>query len=133
MNEKRKNILEDVNVCGGAARGVSDHYLVEAKIRMKGFRKRDGEEVIAKSVMMVSELQKQEVRKAFLILIVNEFDRIRNTRVLSVEEEWQLFKSTVMPCAARVHWYKSIERKKRGSARWDEEIKEMVRDKKRFI
>ena len=60
-----------------------------------------------------SELEKEEVREAFVILIVNEWDIIRNTRVLSVEEEWEMFKSTVMTCAARGCGYKSIGRKKR--------------------
>ena len=41
--------------------------------------------------------------------------------------------STVMTCAARVCGYKSIGRKKRGSAWWDEEIKEMVREKRRLF
>ena len=39
-----------------------------------------------------------------------------------------MFKSTVMTCAARVSGYKSIGRKKRGSAWRDEEITEMVRE-----
>ena len=59
------------------------------------------------------ELEKEEVRDAFVILIVNEWDRTRNTRVLSVEEVWEMFKSTVMTCAARVCRYKGIGRKKR--------------------
>ena len=71
------------------AAGMSDHYLVEAKVRMKGFRKREREEeeITAKRVMRVSELEKEEVRETFVILIVSEWDTIRNTRVLSVEEE----------------------------------------------
>ena len=133
MDEKSKNLLEDVNVYRGAAGGMSDHYLVEAKVRMKGFWKREREEVTAKRVVRVSELEKEEVREVFVILIVNEWDRIRNTRVLSVEEEWEMFKSTVMTCAARVCGYKSIGRKKRESAWWDEEIKEMVREKRRLF
>ena len=63
--------------------------------------------------MRVSELEKEEVRRAFVILIVIEWDRNRNTRVLSVEEMWEMFKSTVMTCAARVCGYKSIGRKKK--------------------
>ena len=55
------------------------------------------------------------MREVFVILIVNEWDRIRNARVLSVEEEWEMFRSTVMTCAARVCGYKSIGRKKRRS------------------
>ena len=73
VDEKSKNLLKDVNVYGGAAGGMSDHHLAEAKIRMKGFRKREREEVTAKRVVRVSELEKKEVREAFVILIVNEW------------------------------------------------------------
>ena len=52
---------------------------------------------------------------------------------MSVEEEWEVFKRTVMSCAARVCGYKSVGRKSRGSAWWDEEIKEMVREKRRLF
>ena len=48
----------------------------------------------------MSELEKEEVREAFAILTVNEWNRIRNTRILSAEEEWEMFKSAVMTCAA---------------------------------
>ena len=44
-----------------------------------------------------------------------------------------MFKSTVMTCVARVCGHKSIGRKKRGSAWWHEEIKEMVREKRRLF
>ena len=81
VDEKRKNLLENVNVCRGAAGGMSDHYLVEAKVRMKGSRKRERGEVTAKRVVRVSELEKEEVRKAFVILIVNKRDRIKDKRV----------------------------------------------------
>ena len=44
-----------------------------------------------------------------------------------------MFKSTLRTCAARVCGYKSIGRKKIGSAWWDEEIKEMVREKRKLF
>ena len=114
--KKVRTSLEDVKVYRGAAGGMSDHYLVEAKVLMKGLRKREREEAITKRVMRVSELEKEEMRKALVILIVNECDRITNTKALSVEKDWGMFKSTEMTCAAWVCGYKSIGRKKRGSA-----------------
>ena len=73
-----KNLLEDVNVYRDAAGGMSDHYLVEAKVRLKGFQKREREKVSVKIIVRVSELEKEKVKEAFVILIVNEHDRIRN-------------------------------------------------------
>ena len=94
---------------------------------------REREEATTKRVVRVSELEKEEVREASVILIVNEWDKIRNIREFSVEEELEMLKSTVMTCAARVCGYKSIGRKKRGSAWWDTEIKEMMREKGRLF
>ena len=62
--------MEDVNVYRGVAGGMSDHYLLEAKVRMKGFQKREREEVTAKRVVRKSELQKEEMREVFVTLIV---------------------------------------------------------------
>ena len=72
VDEKSKKLLEDVNVYRGAAGGMSDHYLVEAKVRMKGFWKKEREEIAAKIVVRVSELDKEEVREDFIMLMVNE-------------------------------------------------------------
>ena len=97
---------------------MSDHSPVEANIRMKGFWKREREEATAKRDVRVNELEKKEVREAFVMLIVNEWDRIRDTRLLSVEEEWTMFKSIVMICAARACGYKNIGWEKEGVLGW---------------
>ena len=76
-DEKSKNLMEYMNVYRGAAGGMSDHYFVEAKVRVKGFWKREREEVTAKRI--ASELEKEEVREALVILIGNEWDWIRDT------------------------------------------------------
>ena len=83
--------MEEANIYRGAAGGMSDHYLVKAKVRTKGFWKTK-REVTAKRAVRVSELEKEEESEAFVILIVNEWDKIRDTRDLSVEEEWEMFK-----------------------------------------
>ena len=118
-----------MNVYRSEAGGMSDHYLLEEKVGRKGFWKREKQEVTTKRDVRVSELEKEKVREAFVILIVNEWDVIRNTKALNVEEEWEMFKNIAMTCAARVCVYKSRGRKKRGGASWDEEIKEIVREK----
>ena len=41
MDETTKRSLEDVNVFRGAAGGMSDHYLVEARVIMRGGFRRD--------------------------------------------------------------------------------------------
>ena len=133
VDEKSKKLLEDVNVYRGAAKGMSDHYLVEAKVRMRGFCKGGRERVAYKRVVKVSELEKVEVREEFKRLLRNEWERVRNARILSVEEEWELFKSAILRCAATVCGYKSIGRKRKGSAWWDDEVRTLVKEKRKLF
>ena len=133
VDERCKRFLEDVNVYRGAARGMSDHYLVEAKVKMEGYFRRGREDEVRKRVIKVRELEKEEVREEFKRLILNEWERVRNTAVLSVEEEWREFKSIVLRCAATVCGYKVLGRKCKGSAWWDDEVKELVKEKRRLF
>ena len=87
LDERSKGSLEDVNVSRGAAGGMSDHYLVEAKLRMRGGFRRDRVEVVNQKFVKVSEFEKVEVREAFERLIVSEWERVKDSRLLSVEEE----------------------------------------------
>merc|ERR1712002_999017 len=75
VDERNRRLLEDVNVFRGAAGGMSDHYLVKAKVRMKKCFRRDREEVIYQRVVKVSEFEKVEVREAFQRLIVSEWEK----------------------------------------------------------
>ena len=100
--EKSKRFLEDVNVYRGAAGGMSDHYLVEAKVRMRRCFMRGRGEAVSKRVIKVSEFEKSEVREAFQRLLLSEWERVRTTRLLDVEKEWEFFKSTIIRCAASV-------------------------------
>ena len=133
VDERSKRSLEEVNVFWGAAGGMSDHYLVKAKVRMKGSFRRDRGEVVNQRVVKVSEFEKVEVREDFERLIVSEWERVKDGRLLSVEEEWELFKSTVLRCAAVVCGYKNVGRKKKKSAWSDEEVKGLVKEKRRLF
>ena len=133
VDERNKRSLEDVNVYRGAAGGMSDHYLVEAKVKLGGCVGRDRRGEVYQRVVKVSEFEKMEEREAFQRLIVSEWERVKDSRVLDVEEEWELFKSTVMRCAGVVCGYKCVGRKKKGSAWWDEEVKGLVKEKRRLF
>ena len=61
----------------------------------------------------MNEFDKEEVGEVFVILIVNEWDRIRNTRVFKCRRRVGNFKVTVMTCAARVCVHKSIGKEKK--------------------
>ena len=84
VDERTKRSLEDVNVFRGAAGGMSDHYLIEAKVRIRGGFRRDRGEAVNQRVVKVSEFEKVEVREAFERLIVSEWERVKDSRLLSV-------------------------------------------------
>ena len=92
VDERSKRSLEDVNVFRGAAGGMSHHYLVEAKVRMRGGFRRDRGEAVNQSCESVW-IEEVEVREASERLILSECERVRDSRLLSVEEEWE-FKRT---------------------------------------
>ncbi|MEL7302024.1 MAG: reverse transcriptase family protein, partial [Pseudomonadota bacterium] len=73
------------------------------------------------------------VREAFRGILSEEWGKIRNSRLLSVAEEWKTFKETVMMVAARVCGYKRVGRKSKRSAWWDDEMKVLVKDKRRLF
>ena len=58
--KNNKDFLEDENAYRCAAEGMGDHYLLEAKVRMKAFWRSEREEVTAKRVVRVSELEKEK-------------------------------------------------------------------------
>ena len=132
VDERNKRFLEDVNVFRGAAGGISDHYLVEAKVRVRGNVRRERREVVCKKVIKVRELEKEQPRRDFQLGMSNEWERVKGCRVRSVEEEWELFKNAVLSEATRVCGHTNVGRKKVGSVWWDEEVKEIVREKKKL-
>ena len=133
IESKYKNRLKDVSVFRGAAGGMSDHYLVEAKMRVEGYRDDERRMLNVKKVVKVSELEKEEVKEVFKGILAEEWAKVRNARLMSVEEEWKIFKETVLRVAARVCGYRSVGRKNKRSAWWDHEMKELVKDKRRMF
>ena len=61
-----------MSVRRGVAGGMSDHYLVEAKVRMDGYSEVQKRLVEDKKVVKVSELEKEEVREAFQEMLVQK-------------------------------------------------------------
>ena len=133
IESKYKSCLKDVSVRRGAAGGMSDHYLVEAKVRVNGYSLEQRKVSRDKKIVKVSELEKEEVREAFKEMLAEEWEKVRNSRLLSVEEEWKTFKECVMTVAARVCGYKRVGRKSKSSEWWDDEIKGLVKDKRKFF
>ena len=87
VDERSKSLLKDVSVRRGAASGMSDHYLVEARIKMIGSFRRERKELARSRIVKVSEFEKVEVRERFAQLLVDEWEKVKNARVIGAEEE----------------------------------------------
>ena len=133
VDKQMKKRLLDVTVYRGAAGGMSDHYLVEAKVVVKGYDSRESREAENRRIVRVSELEKEAVRERYKCMIGAAWASVENTRIENVEEEWDKFKSCVMTCAENTCGYKRVGRMNKRSAWWDDEMREMVKEKRRLF
>ena len=106
---------------------------MEAKIRMRDCVRRIKAEPMGQRVIKVSKLEKTEVRKKYKRQIEMEWERVKENRVTSIEEEWKILKTNVLKCAAVVCGNKRLGKKRERSAWWDEEIKDLVKEKRRLF
>jgi len=123
--------LLDVHVLRGEACGMSDHYLVEGRVKVccKSWRRNERKQERNK-VVKVSELQKERKMDEFQEKIMRRFECTEVN--VSVEEEWKNFKSAVLESAREVCGMRVVGRKARkGSEWWNDVVKEAVEKKKR--
>ena len=132
IEESMKNRLIDVTVRRGVAGGISDHFLVECKVKRCARKKYVNRGECAREIVKVSEFEKKEVRDAFRMLIEVEWLRVKDTRLLGVTDEWEKFKSLTLKSAGEVCGYKRIGRKGKKSEWWDDEMRELIEDKRRL-
>ena len=65
-------------------------------------------------------------------MIEAEWLSVKNARLLSVEDEWEKFKSFILRSAGEICGYKRIGRRGKKSEWWDDEMRELVKDKRRL-
>ena len=123
--------LLDVNVLRGEAGGMSDHYLVEAKmrfdVRVSRGRMRGG----AREVVKVSELNKREKEREYQERLQMEWNRVKDGERVGVEEEWAMFNGSVMKCAREVCGMRRVGGgRRKGSEWWNDEVSEAVAAKR---
>ena len=131
IGRDQRGRLLDVNVLRGATGPEFDHYLVEGKLKVRGFyRAREGARE-GKKIIKVSELRKEEKQKEFQDKIREKWEAVRGVEIGSVEEEWQLFKKAVLEAGEGVCGTRMLGRKNRrkGSEWWCEEIRALIENK----
>ena len=123
--------LKDVHVFRGEAGGISDHFLVEAKLEVaKGWRNKRGGS--RREVVKVEELNKAGKEQEYQERLKIEYERVRERENGGVEEEWKMFRDTLLSTASDVCGKKKVGGYvRKGSEWWDEEVKIVVEEKRR--
>ena len=124
--------LLDVHVYRGEAGGMSDHYLVQGRLKVAGGRGRGGAGGREREVLKLSELDNIEKLAEYREKLAEEWERVKGRERGGVETEWSLFKEGVIRCAKEVCGMRKIGgRRRRGSEWWNEEMNQVVAEKRR--
>ena len=107
--------LLDVHVFRGEAGGMSDHYLVQGKLKVAGVRGRGGAGGREREVLKLSELENVEKLAEYREKLVEEWERVKGREKAGVETEWSLFKEGVLRCAKEVCGMRKIVGRRRVS------------------
>ena len=123
--------LKDVHVWRGEAAGVSDHFLVEAKVEVaKDWRCRKGG--CKREVVKVEELEKKEKEREYQEKVRVEYEKVRELEVGSVEGEWTAFRDGVLRSASDVCGRRRVGGyMRKGSEWWNDEVRKVVGEKRK--
>src|ERR1700755_3177614 len=128
--EWRSRLL-DVNVLRGAAMGISDHYLVVAKIKVKGGWEKVGGRGRAVEIVRGERLEDEEKRSEYTRGIREKWEEVGGSEGEGGEKEWSKLKGALVEVARRVCGVKKLGNgRRKGSEWWNEEMENMIKRKK---
>ena len=132
ISSKDKERLIDVNVLRGIHAGMSDHFLVEGKLKVKYRWERRKVGGGGREMIKFSELAKEEKVREYQGKLEEKWEGVRGSEWRGVEEEWECFKETVYKSAVEVCGMRRVGRQgiKKGSEWWNEEVKKVVAEKR---
>ena len=78
--------------------GLSDHFLVEARLKLLGGWRSAGRMEGVRNVLKVSELNHSVKETAYQEGLRVKYEVCRGGEVKSVEKEWEIFRDMVMEC-----------------------------------
>ena len=126
--------LLDVHVYRGAAVGVSDHYLVEGRLRVAERWRPGGGRGVGRMCIRVRELRKEEKKLEYQEKISLRWERLGGMERRGMEEEWNDLQSGVLEVGAEVCGYRRVGAgRRKGCEWWNERVKEVVEEKKRLF
>lgn len=132
VSQMDKTRLLDVNVLRGAAGGISDHYLVEAKLKVKGGWKKRVDFGRNVEVVRVEKLENEEYSTEYERILTEKWEIMKEREKGGIEEEWKTFKETILMTATEICGVKKIgqKSKRKGSEWWSEELNVIIKRKK---
>ena len=77
---------------------MSDHFLVEARLKLVGGWRNAGRMEGVRNVLKVSELNRSVKERAYQESLRGKYEVWRGGEVESVEKEWETFRDIVMEC-----------------------------------
>ena len=132
ISRNARDRLLDVHVYRGAAEGMSDHYLVEGRVRVAEKWRPGGGRGTRSVCVKVRELRKNEKRLEYQHKISSRWERIRGMEWRGIEEEWGDMKNGMLKDGAEVCGYRRVGGgKRKGSEWWNDRVKRAVEEKKR--
>ena len=124
--------LCDVHVLRGGGEGISDHYLVQGKLRVKASVRGSKRGQTKGEAVKVSVLNEKEKEQEFVERMKGEYERVCEAPTGEVEEEWETFRESIMRCATEVCGKRVLGGGvKKGSEWWNDRVREVVADKRR--
>ena len=111
---------------------MSDHFLVEARLKLLGGWRNAGRLESVRNVLKVSELNHSVKEMAYKESLHVKYEVCRGGEVESVEKEWEKFRDMVMECTNDVYGMRRVGRQRsKGSEWWNEEVGRAVAEKRR--
>ena len=122
--------LLDVKMWRGEGGGLSDHFLVEALLKLGGWRSAGTMEGVRK-VLKVSELNSSVKERAYQESLRGKYEVWRGGEVMSMENKWKKFRDIVMECTNDVCVMRHAGRQRRKGSEWWNEVGRVVAEKRR--
>ena len=107
--------------CGEEKGGLSDHFLVEVRLKLLGGWRSAGTTEGVRNVLKVSELNHSVKERAYQESLLGKYEVWRGGEVESVEKEWEKFRDMVMECTNDVCGMRRVGGQRRKGSLWRNE------------
>ena len=137
VRKSMRHRLLDVNVLRGAAGDMTDHYLVEGKMKVvpAWVRKKDeGSGRVSREIVKINELEKEEKVREYQERVKEKWNVARESEWRGVEEEWESFREAVNESAMEVCGKRIVREQgiRKGSEWWNDRVKKVLREKRQM-